>query len=329
MKLTLRLNREGVDAGGSKGGSTTRTPAGRGGSGKMVVTTTPVDARYASSYNFSAEMTSKVKTKLVPVPPPAILDERIRALLEQERGAREVAGGPASDEDSRSIDRQALGGPVFDGIHCYEVAGSDAVAASLKAAFTVEAWVSPSAKSTGGRVVVGLGRFGDNPRGWVLSVEDRKIRVVLVRGDSSKATSVIARASAQVDQWQHLAASYDGAKLLLHVDGRLSNGSDEPSGAIDYPVAARLLIGGDGAASSSFDGRIDDVRLWSRARTGSEIKSTMRRRLRGDEAGLVAYWRFDRSNGDIVPDQTAPGDTRRNAGKLATPAAAPPPSPPA
>ncbi len=40
-----------------------------------------VSASYASKYQYSAEGSSLMRTKLVPVPAPAILEERIRAML--------------------------------------------------------------------------------------------------------------------------------------------------------------------------------------------------------------------------------------------------------
>lgn len=40
-----------------------------------------VNAEYAAKYQYSAEGSSLLRTKLVPVPPPTILQERIRALL--------------------------------------------------------------------------------------------------------------------------------------------------------------------------------------------------------------------------------------------------------
>ena len=54
------------------------------GSGRInyAVTTTPVDATYSSKYNFTSEGSSLLRTKLAPVPPPAILEERIRRLIE-------------------------------------------------------------------------------------------------------------------------------------------------------------------------------------------------------------------------------------------------------
>jgi hypothetical protein len=48
-------------------------------SGSMHGTT--VSASYASKYQYSAEGSSLIRTKLVPVPPPAVLQERIRRLI--------------------------------------------------------------------------------------------------------------------------------------------------------------------------------------------------------------------------------------------------------
>lgn len=56
-----------------------------------TVQTTQVDATYTAKYGYTAEGSSLLRTKLVPVPPPAILEERIRAIMEKERAASESA----------------------------------------------------------------------------------------------------------------------------------------------------------------------------------------------------------------------------------------------
>ena len=48
------------------------------------VSASSVSASYASKYQYSAEGSSVMRTKLVPVPAPAILEERIRALIDAE-----------------------------------------------------------------------------------------------------------------------------------------------------------------------------------------------------------------------------------------------------
>ncbi len=59
---------------------------GKNSDGKVVATGTTVDGAYSSSYSFKGDVTSSVKTKIVPIPPPALLEDRIRALIEEESG---------------------------------------------------------------------------------------------------------------------------------------------------------------------------------------------------------------------------------------------------
>jgi len=60
------------------------------------VQTSQVDASYQAKYSYSAEGASLLRTKLVPVPPPAILEERIRALIEAEQAQRQPPAVPPS-----------------------------------------------------------------------------------------------------------------------------------------------------------------------------------------------------------------------------------------
>lgn len=75
MKLTMRINKQ-VQKNPTSELSAYST-------GDYITTVAPVDASYSSSYNFSAEMATTVKTKIVAIPPPVGLDERIRLLVQQ------------------------------------------------------------------------------------------------------------------------------------------------------------------------------------------------------------------------------------------------------
>ena len=44
---------------------------------------------------------------------------------------------------------------------------------------------------------------------------------------------------------------------------------------------------------SLFKGKIAEIRIWNIARTQEQIKQDMNRSLSGDEANLIAYWKFD------------------------------------
>ncbi|GAA0743281.1 MULTISPECIES: hypothetical protein [Sphingomonas] len=68
----------------SSGGGVFRAIFGGDSSNGSRVATSQVDATYSSKYSYSAEGSSLLRTKLVPLPPPAILEERIRRTLDED-----------------------------------------------------------------------------------------------------------------------------------------------------------------------------------------------------------------------------------------------------
>jgi hypothetical protein len=55
---------------------------------ESTVSTSQVDATYSAKYSYSAEGSSLLRTKLVPLPPPPILEERIRRQLDEDVARR-------------------------------------------------------------------------------------------------------------------------------------------------------------------------------------------------------------------------------------------------
>ena len=55
--------------------------------------------------------------------------------------------------------------------------------------------------------------------------------------------------------------------------------------------------------SGFYEGRVDEIRIWSAARSSQEINSTMNQTLSGTETGLAGLWKLD-GNAD---DSTANG----------------------
>ena len=72
-------------------------------------------------------------------------------------------------------------------------------------------------------------------------------------------------------------------------------------------LAGALQIGRESAGWSQYDGGLDELRLWSVARTASELQATQTIELTGSELGLRAYWRFNEGSGTTVAD-TTPGN---------------------
>jgi hypothetical protein len=56
---------------------------GRAKAGRSI-STSQVNASYSQKYSYSAEGSSLLRTKLVPIPPPVVLEDRIRRMMEEE-----------------------------------------------------------------------------------------------------------------------------------------------------------------------------------------------------------------------------------------------------
>ena len=103
--------------------------------------------------------------------------------------------------------------------------------------------------------------------------------------------------------WHHAAATYDGASWNLYLDGNL-----EATLAVGRPVRSnsiqRAALGtaltSTGATNGFFDGAIDEARVWSVARTQSEIQATANAQLAAAQAGLAARWSLDEGSGTVV-----------------------------
>jgi hypothetical protein len=171
-------------------------------------------------------------------------------------------------------------------------------------AFTVEAWVKPSSLAGAGDYKgIVCGGFNDTTSrcgDWKMSLSD---------GDYSKwglgvctwtkgcETAYSGTYSLLLNRWQHLAGTYDGSNILTYRNG---------TPVANLPHSGHVNVGGEyilfGIVETSFCGLIDEVRLWDVARSQAQIQSDMHRVLRGDEPGLVGYWRFNEGSGQEVHD---------------------------
>jgi hypothetical protein len=71
------------------------------------------------------------------------------------------------------------------------------------------------------------------------------------------------------NKWHHVAAVYDGSKLYLYVDGKL-DACGNASGSLNV-LASNVYIGG--GPSASFNGLVDDARIYNRALSYDEIET--------------------------------------------------------
>ncbi len=92
--------------------------------------------------------------------------------------------------------------------------------------------------------------------------------------------------------WQHYAWVYDGSAVTLYLDGE-PVGSTAANGSItsmDTPFSIGNLIS---PWDFFFNGRIDEVSVWSKGLTQGEIQAMMSDELTGNEANLELYYKFN------------------------------------
>lgn len=106
---------------------------------------------------------------------------------------------------------------------------------------------------------------------WMLSENGGKPRFRLKAGGST--STLVGSSTLPLTTWVHLAATYDGAIMRLYQDGGLV-GSLAKTGAIDQGTAS-INIGRNPVGGNYFSGIIDEVRVYNRALTISEIQTEM------------------------------------------------------
>ncbi len=89
VKVSIKFTREGSSSVSVKRDSKTRSASIGFSRGRVRarrnVTTSQVNANYSQKFSYSAEGSSLLRTKLVPIPPPALLEERIQQQMEISR----------------------------------------------------------------------------------------------------------------------------------------------------------------------------------------------------------------------------------------------------
>lgn len=141
-----------------------------------------------------------------------------------------------------------------------------------------------------------------------------RLQFFVYRDDPDHPRVVSVTAHTETGQWAHLAAVFDADDMHLYLNGLLVGSEDGAGSFVDANPATHAYLGrSPWSVNGAFRGAIDEVRLWSSARSAEQIFDNMNRRLSGKEPDLVALWNFDRDTADDVTGHEHHGRLRSGA----------------
>jgi len=190
----------------------------------------------------------------------------------------EGSGTTAYDESKTGNDGTLKNGPTwvydshfgyvldFDGVDDYVEVPYDS-SLDITGPLTVSVW---SKLDSGGRdycwVEKGIG--GATNEQYLLLTGRREFFIFrVVKNDSNYSVS---GSNYPVDEWFHLVGVYDGSAVKLYVNGNFDAEANAPSPPLDSGTGS-VWIGRLAQGGYNVNGKIDDVRVYDRALSESEI----------------------------------------------------------
>src|SRR6267143_1529407 len=193
----------------------------------------------------------------------------------------------------------------FDGIDDYVDAGNSASINLTGSQVTIDAWINPSADLTTESWF--FGKSGDGTVRYAIEWEPGDPGVLVGRANTG---AVQANFTPPTNTWTHVAVVYDGnaetSTTKLYVNGVVV-ASGSPSSGNLTPTSAPFVIGAfDSTHTRNFKGLVDEVELFDRALSDTEVARIFNAGSLGKcpctpaPDSMVSWWRAE---GDTVDTQ--------------------------
>lgn len=175
---------------------------------------------------------------------------------------------------------------------------------------TLNAWVNPESYP-GWAEIVGKGNVSFGPYALQLSTSGTGTIRFTYNQQNPWTYFVDSTNTIPLNQWSFVTLTYDGSKARFYINGNLD--SEHTLNVALTQTSSGLSIGCDPpGANEFFDGKIDEVNVWNKALTLSEITTLYNSgngtEVVGDENGLVAAYHMNESTWDLN-DETQNSNT--------------------
>jgi hypothetical protein len=225
------------------------------------------------------------------------------------RATMETPSGIVSGADHQFFTlRPGTGNALrFNGTNSY--VGISGLNASVNNALTLEAWIRPTNTAAANSLDIIREGGAGNPD-WLLALQNRGASLAfgLKAGSTYKELRAMLDPTFLIDgSWHHVAATYDGTNKQIYLDGGIVASSMTQTGAIAFSSSSTTIGSSSNGTAELFNGAIDEVRVWSAARSSAQISQAMLAELTGYETNLAAYYRFNEGSGSVTADFSGNG----------------------
>ena len=170
---------------------------------------------------------------------------------------------------------------------------------TLSQSYSIEAWINARTwrpQSWQGSIITNDSGVGNGGFAFRCGNDGRLSIAVSANNNWNEALSDVVMTT---NKWHHVAATVDQGTITLYVDGAsvaLATFQGDPAAS-----TRDITIGeSTGFPGRFFDGVIDEVRIWSVARSAADIASNIFTTFNGDEDGLAAYLPMNEGTGTLV-----------------------------
>ena len=179
--------------------------------------------------------------------------------------------------------------------------------------FSIELWIKYESTGTG-KILSKVGWYepGDSVSSYSIYFDENGSNKIIFSTWVGQFPNVEHKAISSIQltaqKWYHVVVTYSEVNHTknIYIDGVLAYNANN-TGNIRYN--GRPLIVGAFKTNLDdiifpFNGNIDEIRIWGKTLSVTEVNSNMNTQLSGTEDGLLGYWNFNEGDGNIVNDFT-------------------------
>lgn len=186
----------------------------------------------------------------------------------------------------------------FDGSNDYVAVPS--LASQSYTELTVEMWVYHTTSGTDQKIIGNAD--GSTPRkGFCLGISDQNKLYPEIFNNGS--TNVTSSESIPLNQWVHIAFTWKKGAFSDGIKGYINGKQVISTATVNTSMdnSNGLTIGSaPWFREKYYGGKMDEIRIWNKARTATEIREDMMKSLKGNESGLLAYYRANETSGTTL-----------------------------